>query len=111
MTKLSDLKELGAFLGAEPVRRTITFKLDGDDEYTAEIHIKKLSVGEQERLSMRSADDTKSRRAVMISELVTLGEDGKEPIPYVDAYSLHPGLGKAMIAAISQVNGVLGRKN
>lgn len=103
MSSLKDLQALGAFVSDKPVKKEITFKLDGDDEYTATIHVKKLSVGDYETLFLTEKED-RSRTATMISQAVTLGPDGKERISFEQAFKLHAGLAGAMVNAFNEVN-------
>ena len=103
MSSLKDLRALGAFVSDKPVRKEIKFKLDGDDDYTAIIHVKKLAIGDYETLFLMGNED-RSRTAKVISEAITLGDDGKERIKFEDAYKLHPSLARAMIDAFNEVN-------
>lgn len=105
MSTFAELKALGAFVDGEPVQKSISFKLDGDDAITATIFVKKLSVGESERIFLASGADKESRTAKMIAELVLLG-DGSERLSFQDAYKLHPRIAQAMIQAIGEVNGL-----
>lgn len=104
MSSLSDLKNLGGIVSDRPIRKSITFNLGGDDDLTADIHVKRLSVGDYESLFL-SGNDEKSRTARVIAETITLGPDGKERISFQDAYRLHPNLASAMIEAFNEVNG------
>ncbi len=104
MTTLKELRAKGALVSDVPVRKEIMFKLDGDEEISAVIHVKRLSVGDHETLFL-SADDGKSRTAKLIETAITLGNDGKERIPFKEAYSLHPSIASAMLGAFNEVNG------
>lgn len=106
---LNELKELGAFVPDELVKREIEFKIDGE-EYKALIHVRRLSLGTHERIFLDGEPDEDSRSAKLISSAIRLGEDGKEELSYVDAYQLHRNLANAMLNAIADVNGGL-RKN
>lgn len=103
MKTLEDLKAVGAFFSDKPVQKAIKFVLDGQ-EYDATIWVKRLSVGEQERLAMLSHSDDRKGSALLISEIVLLG-DGAERISFEDAYRLSPSLAMAMMEAIEEVNG------
>ena len=103
MSSLKELKALGAFVPDKPIKKQIRFKLDGDDEFVASIHVKKVGIGDYESLFLSDREE-RSRTAKAISELVTLGEDGKEKISFEDAYKLHPSLAGAMLSAINEVN-------
>lgn len=104
MSTLKDLQGLGAFVSDKPVRKDITFKLDGDEEYSATIHVKKLSVGDYDALFLGGPEE-RSRTARMISDAITLGDNGAERIKFEDAYRLHPRLATAMVTAFNEVNG------
>jgi hypothetical protein len=106
VSSLDELRQLGGFVSDRKVEREITFSIDGEGPNTATIFVKKLSVGEHERifLSPELDDERRSRMALMISECVSLGESGDEAIPFREAYTLHPDLANAMIKAIGSVN-------
>ncbi|MEO8466240.1 MAG: phage tail assembly chaperone family protein, TAC [Gammaproteobacteria bacterium] len=106
MSNLESLRAIGGLVAAQPVAKEIAFKLDGDEEYKATIHVKKLSVGEQERIFTTLGDGDESRTARMIAEIVTLGESGEEKIAFADAYAFHPGLATAIMKAIGDLNGI-----
>lgn len=40
MSTLKELKALGGFVSATPIKKEIKFKTSGDDDYTATIHVK-----------------------------------------------------------------------
>lgn len=108
MTTLKELQAKGGFVSAVPVIRTITWK--GTDpgtgekvDYDAEIHVRRLSVGDQEALYL-AVEDGKSRTAKLISTAVTLGKDGKEKITFEQAYQLDSSLATAMLEAFNEVN-------
>lgn len=103
MSTLKELRGLGAFIPDKPIKKEIKFKLDSDEELSASIHVKRLSIGDYESLILNETD-TRSRTAKMISSAITLGDDGKERISFEDAYRLHPSLAGAMISAFNEVN-------
>ena len=103
MSTLKDLQKMGGFVSAAPVKKDIAFKLDGDDEYTATIHVRKLSAGDYESIFVSDAEG-RSRTATVISQAITLGPDGKEKVSFEVAYSLHPNLATAMVNAFNEVN-------
>lgn len=105
MKSLKDFREAGGFRSGKPIEREIRFKLDDGAEHVATIHVKRLSVGETERAFLDAVGSDLSRAAKIISECVTLGEKGQEKIPPAEADKLHPQLAKAMIDAITEVNG------
>lgn len=100
---LNDLKTSGGFISSAPVKRTITFTLDDGVPRTGEIYVKRLSIGDHEKMFL-SANDKQSRTALLISEVITLGEDGKEKISFEKAYQLHPALAAEMIKEYQAVN-------
>lgn len=100
LMNFDELKAIGALVGDEPIKRAIKFTLDGQ-EYDATIWVKRLCVGDRDRMAALSAsDDQRSTSALLISELVTLGEDGSERISFKDAYRLAPPLGDAIVEAL-----------
>lgn len=103
MSTLKDLQRMGGFVSAIPVKKEIKFKVDGDEEYAATIHVRKLSAGDYETLFV-SDSEGRSRTASVISQCVTLGADGKEKVSFEDAYRLHPNLATAMVNAFNEVN-------
>lgn len=105
MTSLSDLQQAGGIRSGKPEAVEITFTLDDGQERQATIHVKRLSIGETERAYLASVSSDKSRAAQIISEVISLGEDGAEPIPIEQADRMHPALAREMIKAINKVNG------
>lgn len=103
MSSLKDLQALGGFVSSKPIKKQIKFKLDGDDDFTADIHVKKLAIGDYEALFLTDSED-RSRTARTISEAITLGPEGKERIKFEEAYKLHPNLAAAMLTAFNEVN-------
>jgi hypothetical protein len=102
---LDEFRAVGGFVDDRLVEREITFSIDGEGPYEAVVFVKKLSIGEHERVFLREeAGKKRSRMAHLISECVTLGAKGEESIPFEDAYKLHPELGRAMMDAIGEVN-------
>lgn len=93
---LSELRNAGAFISAEPVKVAVEWK-----DYTFDVHVKRLSFGDVESLF---ATDDRSRSARMIAAAVLLGEN-KEPISYADAYALDVSLATKLIEAFNSVNG------
>lgn len=110
MKTLQELKAIGAFYAPEPVQKQIKFVLAGQ-EYEATIWVKKISLGERDRMAAMSASDDRSSSALIISEVVTLGDDGSEKLSLDDAYRLAPQLADAMLIAAREVNGGAERKN
>src|SRR5512138_1089485 len=88
---LDSLRAMGAVVDAVPVKRDITFTLDDGVEHTYTIHVRRLSIGDFEKLQYDSKDD-RSHFATVISAAITLGEKGDEVIPYTAAYQFHPAL-------------------
>jgi len=100
---LTDISDHGGFIPDAPVKREIKFTLDDGIERTGFIHVKRLSIGAHESLFLGGADK-ESRTALLISETITLGKDGKEKINFKNAYYLHPALAAAMIEQFKEVN-------
>lgn len=109
--KLNDLKAMGGFVPAEPVKREVSWtrEVDGKPE-TVEftVFVRRQSFGSVERL-LHVENDDRSRSARFLSESILLGDDGKEKLSYEDAYRLEPGLAAVLMEAVADVNGT-GRK-
>lgn len=103
MLTLQNLKDTGGFIASAPVKREIKFKLDDDQEVAGFIHVKRLSIGDYEKLFVLTPDE-QSKTAHLISETVSLGENGEEKISFTDAYQLHPSLAASMLSAFNEVN-------
>lgn len=101
--QLKQLEELGGFLSDDPVEREIRFKLDDDVEHVATVFVKRLGLGEYERLV--TASDEFGTSARIIAESISLGKGGKERIPLNKAARLHKGLATAMLGVFKEVNG------
>ena len=102
---LKELRAKGAFVSAHPVKRTATWKTQEGEEVTFDVHIKRLSFGDYERLFLSESDD-RSRMARVLCETVRLGNDGKEPLPYEDAYQLESTLARVLLEHVNSVNGI-----
>ena len=106
MSSLNDLRQIGAFVPDELVKKEIKFKLEDDaDELVVDVHVRRLSVGTYEAIFIAAEPDKISRTAKLLSESIRLGENGEEILSYVDAYKLHPRIARAMTAAVNEVNG------
>lgn len=103
MSSLKELRAIGGFISAVPVKKEIKFNTDGDDEYTATIHVRRLSAGDYETIFVAESEG-RSRTASIISQCVTLGPAGKEKVSFEDAYRMHPNLAGAMVNAFNEVN-------
>lgn len=108
--KLSELKARGAFLSKHPMKKEITWEhMDEQGEKqidTFDIFVRRHSFGSMEKVLREDPTDPEhSRNASMIAESILLGEDGKEPISYAEAYSLEPSLALEFVKAINEVNG------
>lgn len=101
--KLSELKAAGGFVSAEPVKVPVRWRRGEDDVTEFDIHIRRLSFGEFERIYVDPKDKERSRTAALISACVLFGEKADEPITYKDAYQLEPSLASALVAAITEV--------
>lgn len=93
---LSEIRNAGGFIPAEPVRVPVEWK-----EFKFDVWVKRLSFGDVESLF---GSDDRSRSARMIAAAVLLGEN-KEPISYDDAYRLDVSLATKLIEAFNSVNG------
>lgn len=103
MTSMKDLKEMGGTVSPIPVKKEIKFTLKDEVEYTAVIHVKRLGIGDYEALFLVEGEE-RSRTAKIISQCITLGPSGKEPITFKEAYQFQPALAGAMIVAFNEVN-------
>jgi hypothetical protein len=104
--KVSELRELGGFISAEPVERTVTWTRTENGEEKSDsfsVLIRRQSFGSIEKLLLAENDD-RSRSARFLSESVLLG-DGEERLTYEDAYRLAPSLAAVLIEAVAEVNG------
>lgn len=103
-SELERLRGVGGFVSKEAVRKEVKFKGDDGEEYTAIIHVRKLSIGDYEQLHAE-AKDGRFTNSYAISRAVTLGENGDEPISQDVAESLSLSLGTALYEAFAEVNG------
>lgn len=101
---IKSLEQMGAFVSAEPVLKTIKFKLDGKEEHEAQVWVRALGLGEYEKL-YTSRDDVHGTSARVIAAAISFGEKGEERIPVDKAYLMHKGLANALIKAFHEVNG------
>ena len=101
--KLSELKAAGGFVSPEPVKTHVKWQR-GEDVTEFDIHVRRLSFGEFERIYVDPKDKERSRTAALISASVLLGEKADEPITYKDAFQLEPTLASALVAAITEVS-------
>lgn len=99
---LAEIRNIGGFVSAEPVKHPVTWK-----GYTFDVFVKRLSFGDVENLY---GIEDRSRSARMIATAILLGED-KEPISYEDAYRLDVGLATKLIEAFNEVNGIDQKKS
>lgn len=96
--KLEELRAMGAFAdNAHAVKKTVSWKDVNGNTISGDIHIRRLSVAENERLSARGEEKGVSYGAVLISELVLF--DG-ERISYDDAMKLDEVFAEAVVNAI-----------
>jgi hypothetical protein len=112
MLTINELREKGGLVSDVPVVQTITFRI-GDEEMTAEIFVRRISIGDQERIfraDKMNGSDT-GRVARMIAGCIRLGEQGEETLTYEDADRLHPAIAAAMVEAIKVVNNLAEAKN
>lgn len=110
-SSLASLKAMGAVVDAAPIPRDITFTLDDGVEQTFTIFVRRMSIGEAEKVLRSSTDHERSQYALIISSSVSLGENGSEVIPYTTAYQFHPALANAMVDAVNEVNGNVPKKS
>lgn len=103
MSSLKDLKAMGAFIPDEPIKKEIKFKLDGPDELTATLFVKRMNIGDYEALFLTDTEE-RGRIAKMISEGIRLGEKGEEKLSFQQAYKLDPRIAGQMVAAFNEVN-------
>lgn len=103
MNSIEELRAIGAFVNGAPVVKRIVFTINGQ-EYDATVHVRRRSLGEQERIFQRTREQKDPRAAAAtIATLVHLGENGEETLTIDDAAALHPALADAMLAAIHEV--------
>jgi hypothetical protein len=104
---LKELREHGGFVSAKPVKTSVTWKrtddLSGESkEITFDVYIRKLSFGMIEETM--TTPDKRSRNALLISEAVGLGKDGKDRMTYAEAYQLQPSLARELYIAVAKAN-------
>lgn len=100
--KLSELKAAGGFVPAEPIKVSVKWQR-GAEVTEFDIHVRRLSFGEFERIYVDPKDKERSRTAALIAASVLLGEKADEPMTYKDAFQLEPSLASAMVTAITEV--------
>jgi hypothetical protein len=106
VSNLSDLKQLGAFVPDELVKKEIKFSLEeGGEELSAIIHVRRLSIGLHEAIWNDTPGSSASKTSRLLAEAIRLGENGEERLTYDQAFSLHPRVALAMSTAITEVNG------
>lgn len=96
---LKELRAQGAFISGAPVVKSVTW-----NDTTFDVHIKRLSFGDYERLFTDDPEE-RSRSARLLSDCVLLGDGGKDALSYKDAYRLEPSLARVLIDAVNEVNG------
>lgn len=94
---LAEIRNIGAFVSAEPVKQGIEWK-----KHRFDVFVKRLSFGDIETLY---SIEEGSRSARMISTAILLGEN-QEAITYDDAFRLDVGLATKLIEAFNIVNGL-----
>lgn len=107
-----DLKQLrarGAFVKAPPVPTEVTWVHEDEESGetmtdTFTVYVRRMSVGWMDRVLRPGTDPDRSRTALLISEAILFGEDGKERMRYEDAYELNYGLATALLTAFNNVN-------
>jgi hypothetical protein len=99
--KLAELKQKGGFVSAEPVKVPVRWKR-GDEVVEFDVHVRRLSAGEFERIWLDPKEKDRSRSASLISACVLFGEKADEPITYKDAFQLEPTLSSALVDAITE---------
>lgn len=101
--KLAELKAAGGFVNGEPIKTHIRWERPGKEAVEFDIHIRRLSFGEFERIYIDPKDKDRSRTASLIAASVLLGEKADEPLTYKDAFQLEPKLASALVKAINEV--------
>lgn len=91
---LQELKTMGAFVTAEPVKASITWK-----DNVFDVYIKQLAFGEVERMLR---DENRSSVG-LIAAAVLFGEE-KEPISLEDAERLDVSLAAKLLEAVNEAN-------
>lgn len=101
---LKELKEAGAFVSPDHVKRSVTWtNPKTGKEHAFDVFVRRQSFGALERLLL--ADDDRSKSAQHIAECVLLGENA-EPMSYEDAYQLEPSLARVLLVEVREVNGM-----
>ena len=102
---LKELRAKGAFVSAQPIKRSATWKTPEGEQVEFDVHVKKLSFGDYERLFLSESDD-RSRMARVLCETVRLGPDGKDEFSYQDAYQLESTLARVLLDIVNETNGI-----
>lgn len=103
---LRQLKELGAVIPAEPIKKTIVWvhPVDGKPvTHTFDVFIKPLAAGIVENM-FKLSDTDRSRNAELICGSVGFGPEGNEFLTYEEAFQLETSLAKTLALAIREVN-------
>lgn len=99
--KLAELKAAGGFVSGEPIKTSVRWDRNGEvTEF--DVHVRRLSYGEMERIYIDPKDKERSRVAALIAASILLGDKGDEPITYKDAFLLEPGLANALLVSITE---------
>lgn len=101
--KLAELKAKGGLVSGEPIKTPVEWNSPAEGLLKFDVHIRRLSFGEFERIYVDPKDKERSRTAALIAASVLFGEKGDEPITYKDAFQLEPTLASALVAAITEV--------
>lgn len=107
---LKELRERGGIVPSAPVKTEVSWTHPGEDGQdvtdTFTVHVVKHSFGAVERIiGENNRHPDRSQTAAFIAASILLGDDGSEVIAYEDAYQLETGLARALMDAISRVNG------
>lgn len=95
---LTKLREAGAFVPAELVKRQVEW-----NGHVFDVYVKRLSFGVVEDMLAAAGSDTKGRSSKLIASAICL-EDGTPAMDFADAYQLRSSLARVLAYAIREVN-------
>jgi len=101
--RLDELKSLGGFVDAEPVKKRIEWRGPNGQQHAGDVFVVRQPFGVVERAVM-SNDKDRSQGARLISLCIRLGDNADEQLNYEQAYNLTPALAWAFVGAINDVN-------
>lgn len=100
---LKTLQEKGGFVPLEPVQREVTWTPPDGEPVSFTVLVRTLSGADRDVLRGKITPET-SAAAVVVSEGILFGEDGKERLTYEQASQLRLELLGPLVEAFESVN-------